>query len=162
MKTKRSEVTEQNFKVLDGLSELFKSLNEHCAIIGRDNARIVVDMNKSSFFTHEEFFEIHRKSVLVASNGSMNIFSDIQMDGETNILLLNINPSIMGNDEIFSKFLAFNEVWALVESIPTLSKEQSEYFDSLHEVLIENLFGLTAKHRKDIREALFSGGDNIN
>ena len=41
------EAAEQNCKVLAGLRDLFQLLDEHGAIIGRNSARIVVDLSKA-------------------------------------------------------------------------------------------------------------------
>lgn len=153
----KKNVTGQNFKVLESLKSLFKFLDDHKAIVGRDNYRIVIELNKILYFKRDEFHEIYRKSVLVAPNGSMNIFSDMQIDGKINILLLNISPSLSNNDNVFSKFPAFSEVKALIESIPFMSKEQSERFEVLHNAIVAELFSLIAESGNELREALIGG-----
>ena len=48
------EAIAKNFKVLAGLRDLFQLLSEHGAVIGRDSARVVVDLNKAPSVKHRE------------------------------------------------------------------------------------------------------------
>lgn len=139
MKTNVKESTEHNFKALNGLQDLFSKLNKLNAIIGQDEERIVIDTNKASFIS-EEASDIFHKSVLVSKNGSMRIFSDFVNNSEINILFLNINPSIIFSDNVFSKFPAYNEVQALIKNIPILTKNQSEDFKVIHDSSMKKMF----------------------
>lgn len=158
----QQEAITQNFKVLAGLKDLFQLLTEHGAVIGRNSARIVVDLSKAPTIMQDEIGEIFRTSQLVAPNGTMGIFGDFQTDDETGILLLNIGRAFTDGDAVFAKFPAYNEVKALLESIPPLSPEQSEAIEALHEQLEANFLGLLVKHREAIFEGLFGGGDSPN
>ncbi len=158
----QQEATEQNCKVLAGLRDLFQLLDEHGAIIGRNSARIVVDLSKAPTIMQDEIGEIFRTSQLVAPNGTMGIFGDFQTDDETGILLLNIGRAFTDGDAVFAKFPSYNEVQALLQSIPALSHEQSEAIEALHEQLEANFLGLLVKHREAIFEGLFGGGDSPN
>jgi hypothetical protein len=95
----QQEATEQNCKVLAGLRDLFQLLDEHGAIIGRNSARIVVDLSKAPTIMQDEIGEIFRTSQLVAPNGTMGIFGDFQTDDETGILLLNIGRAFTGSSQ---------------------------------------------------------------
>lgn len=130
----QQEAITQNFKVLAGLRDLFQLLNEHGAVIGRNSARIVVDLSKAPTIMQDEIGEIYRTSQLVTPNGTIGIFGDFQTDDETGILLLNIGRAFTDSDSVFAKFPAFNEVQALLRSIQALSSEQSE-------AIVEGLFG---------------------
>jgi hypothetical protein len=156
-----TEARERNFKVLDGLRDLFRLLNDHGAVIGRDSARIVVDLSKAPSIMHEEIGEIFRTSSLVAPSGSMSIFGDFQTDDETGTLLLNIGTALkIDGNNVFGKFAAFAEVRAFLESIPAMSKEQSKAFDALHEEMESHFLDLMLKHREAIVEGLFNGNDS--
>ena len=153
------ETMAQNFKVLDGLRDLFQLLSKHGAVVGRDSARIVVDLSKAPSIMLDEIGGIFRTSSLVAPNGSMNIFSDCETDNETGVLLLNISTALKEDVAIFSKFPAFKEIKEWLEGIPAMSQEQSAVFEALHEVLEANFFSLMSEHREAIFEGLF-GGDS--
>ena len=127
------EAATQNFKVLAGLRDLFQLLTEHGAVIGRNSARIVVDLSKAPTIMQGEIGEIFRTSQLVAPNGTIGIFGDFQTDDETGILLLNIGRAFTDGDTVFAKFPAYSEVKALLQSVPALSVEQSEAIEALHE-----------------------------
>ena len=141
----QQEATEQNRKVLAGLRDLFQLLDEHGAIIGRNSARIVVDLSKAPTIMQDEIGEIFRTSQLVAPNGMMGIFGNFQTDDETGILLLNIGRAFTDGDAVFAKFPSYSEVQALLQSIPALSHEQSEAIEALHEQLEANFLGLLVK-----------------
>ncbi len=158
MKTYVEEPTSHNFKTLDVLQDLFNKLNELNAIIGRDEERIVIDTNKASFIC-EKVTEIYHKSILSSKNGSMRIFSDFVNDSEINILFLNINPSIIFSDNVFSKFPAYNEVQSLIKNIPILTKNQSEDFKLIHDRSMNELFKVMKDSKEEIFEALFSGNN---
>lgn len=156
----QQEAIEQNCKVLVGLRDLFRLLDEHGAIIGRNSARIVVDLSKAPTIIQDEIDEIFRTSQLVAPNGTMDIFENfqiIQTDDETGILLLNIGKAFTDGNAIFTKFPGHNEVQALLQSIPALPHKESEAIEALHDFL-----GLLVKHREAIFEGLFGGGDSPN
>ena len=156
------EAATQNFKVLAGLRDLFQLLTEHGAVIGRNSARIVVDLSKAPTIMQGEIGEIFRTSQLVAPNGTIGIFGDFQTDDETGILLLNIGRAFTDGDTVFAKFPAYSEVKAVLQSVPALSVEQSEAIEALHEQLEANFLGLLVKHREAIFEGLFGGGDSPN
>lgn len=156
------EAIAHNFKVLAGLRDLFQLLSEHGAVIGRDSARVVVDLNKAPSIMLDEIGEIFRTSTLVAPNGTMRIFGDFQTDDETDVLLLNIGSTLKGNDTVFAKFPAFNETKEWLEGIQAMSEEQSQAYEALHESLEANFMGLLVKHREALFEGLFGGGDSPN
>jgi hypothetical protein len=128
--------------------------------IGRDSARVVVDLNKAPSIILDEIRGIFRTSTLVAPNGSMSIFSDFQIDNETGILLLNIGSALKDNDTVFAKFPAFSETKEWLDGIAAMSKEQSQTYEALHKRLEANFVGLLVKHREAILEGLF--GDSPN
>ncbi len=101
------EAAAQNFKVLAGLRHLFQLFSEHGAVIGRDSARIVVDLNKAPSIMLNEIGEIYRTSQLVAPNGAMGIFDNFNTGDKTGVLLMNIGRPLANKDPIFSKFPVF-------------------------------------------------------
>ncbi|MDE2256081.1 MAG: hypothetical protein KGL42_17695 [Betaproteobacteria bacterium] len=158
----KKKAAEQNLKVLAGLQHFFQSLREHGAVIGRDSARIVVNLNKAPSIILDEIGEIYRTASLVAPNGFMHIFDGAETDKGIGVLLLNIGFALRNNDPIFAKFPAFNEIRELLQGIPAMSQEQSEAFAALHEAIEADFIGLLVEHREDIWEALFGGSDSPN
>lgn len=158
----QQEATEQNCKVLAGLRDLFQLLDEHEAIIGRNSARIVVDLSKAPTIMRDEIGEIFRTSQLASPNGTMGIFGSFQTDDETGILLLNIGIAFTDGNAVFAKFPGYNEVQSLLQSIPALTTEQNEAIEALHEQLEADFLGLLVQHREAIFEGLFSGSDSPN
>lgn len=152
----------QNFKVLAGLRDLCQLLNEHGAVIGRDGARIVVDLDKAPSIMLDEMGEIFRTSQLVAPNGIMRIFDNAESDNETGVLLLNISISLKSNDTNYAQFHYFNEVRELLESIPLMTQEQSKAFEALHEALEARLIAMMPNFREALIEGLFGGDDSPN
>ncbi|WP_130613369.1 hypothetical protein [Fluviispira sanaruensis] len=160
MKTKKKNVAEKNLTVLNDLKELFKSLTDQNAIIGRDDERIVIDLSKAWFLKDKDISEIYNKSVLIAKNGAMSIFQDFEINREINIMMLNISYSIIENNENYKNFHYFNEIRDLIYSIPIMTQKQREYYKNNHDNLISKLFEITDKDRKNIRESLFGLSDN--
>jgi hypothetical protein len=153
----KEEAVERNFKVLTNLQEIFQSLNECDAIVGRDNDRIVVDLNRTPPIMLDEFGKIFQASSLVAPNGMMRIFYDFTSDEK--IMLLNINHTLYGDDDIFSKFPAFQEMRELLESIHVMTQEQSGVFEAMNNEMQANLTAMILENPEDFLEAIFSGGN---
>jgi hypothetical protein len=151
----KEEAAERNFKALAYLQGILQLLNERGALVGRDNVRIVVDLNHTPAIMLDEFGKILRDLSLVAPNGRMAIFSNSASDDE--IMLLDINQILYGDDDIFSKFPAFQEVRELLESVHVMPKKKSEVFEAMNNEVRANLTAMILENPEGFLKARFSG-----
>ena len=162
MNCTEKEAKIKNFMVFDGLVDLFRLLKEHSAIIGRNHARIVVDLGKTPSIIMDEINDIFQSSKLLTPIGFLSIFSDFETDSDTEILLMNIARAFTEETEIFDKFPAFREIQGLLKEIPALSPENSAVFDAMHEVIESNLLLAIAKSSTNLLDSLSGESENNN
>lgn len=133
------EAAEQNRKALAGLREIFQMLGESGALVGRNNARIAVDLRKTSTIIRKKMSEIFGLSQLVVPNGIIGVFESIEEDQELGILLLNIGQAIREGESAFAEFPYYSEVKDLLQSIPVLPEEHSSIVEEIHKQINDHL-----------------------
>ena len=162
MNCTEKEAKVKNFLVFDGLVDLFRLLSEHSAIIGRNHARIVVDLGKTPSIIMDEINDIFQSSKLFTPIGVFSIFSDFEADSDTEILLMNIARAFTDETEMFNKFPAFREIQCLLKEIPALSPENSAVFDAMHEVIETNLLWAMSKSGTNLLDSIFGESESKN
>jgi len=151
---------EQNLKVLEGLKNLFAMLTEHGAVIGRNRARIVIDMDKAPSLIEGELSVIFSSSCLIGTNEFLRIFDSFHLDEENGVLILNISDPLQGGgDSVFAKLHAFAEVRYLFDGIALLPEVKSKFFDALNKKMEDHFIEIMSANREAVIEAVFGGED---
>lgn len=124
MITTMQQATDHNQHVLNYLTVLLSALGDAGAIIGRDKARVAINIHRTPIGIRNDPFIISDASRLFAGgvSGSMNVFSTIQSIDD--FLLLDVR-GLLHESDLNNSFPLLTEVRSLIEALPSISSEDA-------------------------------------
>lgn len=117
-----------NFQVLASLVDLFRHLNDCCALVGRLDGKIVIDASRTPAFLFDELGGAFLACSLAAETESLPIFSSLTPDEVSQTVLLDADAVLQQDFESIMQYPALFEVRRLIEAVLPLPQELADHF----------------------------------
>lgn len=117
-----------NFRVLASLADLFRHLNDCCALVGRLDGKIVIDAGRTPDFLFEELGGSFLACCVASETERLPIFSSLIPDEASQTILIDADAVLQQDFESIMQYPALFEVRRLIEAVPPLPQELADHF----------------------------------
>jgi len=128
MKTADKDRITRNFAVLASLVDMFRHLNDCCALVGRLDGKIVIDAGRTPDFLFDELGGAFLACCLASDSERLPIFSDLTPDEASQTVLLDADAVLRLDFESMMQYPALHEIRCLIEAIPPLPPDLANHF----------------------------------
>src|SRR5690606_10575028 len=127
MKADEKQRVVNNFTVLRSLVDMFRQLNDCCALVGRLDGQIVIDASRTPTFLFDELCGPFLACYVSSETEHLSIFSGLSTDVASQTILLDASSVLHQDSESTADYPGVYEIRHRLDGIPPLPPELADH-----------------------------------